>query len=140
MHESYPNLKTCDPRTCIASKVMKVHRIVNGIFRQELKDTGLTNSQLSMLFVLSQRQDMTQTDLTNFLFLEKSSLSRNMNRLLANGCIDKKESPLVHITEKGLALLDQCIPAWERAMTRVSDRLGLQGTQALDKLLHQLTE
>ena len=139
MITGYTQLDNTDPHECIASKIMKSHRIINGIFRKHLKDFGLTNSQMSMLFILSKIGKITQGLLAELLYLEKSTVSRNMRRLFDNGYVSKEAFPTIEITDKGLALLESIIPHWDNAMAETRNQFGAEGENALDLLLTNLT-
>lgn len=140
MKSSHPQLDRTDPRTCIASKIMKSHRIINGIFRKHLKDFGLTNSQMSILFILSKRGRLKQHVLSEILYLEKSSVSRNMKRLFENELVSRQDFPVIEITEKGLELLESIIPHWNAAMEETRSKLGESGEAGLDMMLTNLTQ
>ena len=134
----YDNVDNCDPRQCIASKMMKSHRIINGIFRKHLKGFDLGNGQLSMLFVITKSGGMTQAGLSEHMFMEKSTVSRNVARMLKKGFIVREVSGIIRITDDGLAMLDEVIPQWELAMTETRALLKQDGEAAVDVLLMSL--
>lgn len=138
--EQYPNIAECDPRQCIASRIMKCQRIISGIFRTHLAPHGITNSQLSILFILAKRGEATQQFLAGRLFLEKSTVSRNMNRLMSNTYVQKQGKTTIRLTDAGMKFLDQVIPAWEKAMQEAKCKLTAEGDEALSVLLNQLTQ
>jgi len=140
MNSIYKKVESCDPRQCIALKIMKSHRIINSIFRKHFKPFGLTNSQMSMLFILSKRGKTTQTVLSNDLCLEKSTISRNLQRLFKDGAVSRAAFPTIEITDKGLALLESIIPHWEKAMEESKMKLGEEGLDALNIVLTTLTK
>ncbi len=134
----YENVDACNPLQCIASKVMKSHRIINGIFRKHLKGFDLSNSQLSMLFVVTKSGGLTQAALSEHMYMEKSTVSRNVAGLLKKSLITKEESPLIKTTTEGLVLLNEIIPHWEAAMSETRARLQEEGESALDVLMTSL--
>jgi DNA-binding MarR family transcriptional regulator len=135
----YKNVDKAKPDECLAAKIMKSHRIMNGIFRKHLQPFGITNPQLTILFTLSKRETVTQTELGNILFLEKSSVSRNMRHLTSAGLISRANHTHLKIEDKGLQLLEEVIPAWNKAMDETKDLLGMDGMFALDTLIDKLT-
>lgn len=137
--EQYPNLASCDPSQCISSRILKCNRIISSIFRKHLAPFDITNSQLSILFILVKGGERTQQDLANLLFLEKSTVSRNMQRLFKNQLIAKNGTKLVYVTEVGKVFIDKVVPSWELAMEEARERLSAQGDEALTTLLTQLT-
>lgn len=136
---SYPNLETCDPRQCISSRILKCNRIISGVFRKHLLPYNITNSQMSILFILAKRGTSTQQELATMLYLEKSTISRNMKRLFDGDLIEKKNAKQIEITATGKGFLERIIPAWDCAMEESRALLTEKGEEALTILLNQLT-
>lgn len=135
----FNNIDKFDPSTCIAGKVMRIKRITANIFRKHLTPYHITDSQLTIMFVMSKRKTTTQKQLSEIIFLEKSSLSRNLNRLLDRKLLDKSEFPILKITTDGLYFVENIIPIWEKAMQEIREKIGEQGEESLDLLYGQLT-
>ena len=133
----YQNIDSCDPRTCINSKIGRSQRIINSIFRKHVRQFGITSSQLSILFVLSKRGKCTGKELANILYLEKSSVSRNKRRMLEQELLES-EGLHILITNKGLELLEKVIPSWEKAMEETKKKLGNLGEESLNTIVSQL--
>jgi len=133
----YQNIDSCDPRTCINSKIGRSQRIINSIFRKHVRQFGITSSQLSILFVLSKRGKCTGKELANILYLEKSSVSRNKRRMLEQEFLESEGSHIL-ITNKGLELLEKVIPSWEKAMEETKKKLGNLGEESLNTIVSQL--
>ncbi|NER15226.1 MarR family transcriptional regulator [Leptobacterium flavescens] len=131
-------LDSCDPRQCISMKMLKCNRIISQIFREHLKEFGITNSQLTVLFIASKREYLNQAMLSEMLYLEKSTISRNMKRLFDKEFISREEFPQLKITEKGKEFLRLVIPKWNSAMEEAKAKLKEEGLQSLDSLLYQL--
>lgn len=132
-------LKSFNPRNCIASKIQKSNRIINNIFRKHLKQFGLSNSQISILFVLSKKKIISQAELGQFLYLEKSTVNRNIKRLIDNKLLFINSNNKIEISEKGINQVISIIPIWENAMEEVSKLLGEKGNNSLDNVLYTLT-
>lgn len=130
-------MDACDPRMCISSKISRSQRIIEGVFRKHLQVFGITSSQLSMLFILSKRGKLTQQELADMLFLEKSSVSRNKLRMLQQELLEKDGRKLF-ISQKGLTLLNEVIPHWDNAMEEAKQKLGTEGLSSLNSLVNQL--
>ena len=62
--------------------------------------------------------------MAEFTKLEKSSVNRNIKRLIENEFITKKEFPELKITKKGLKLVSEIIPKWEIAMEEINSLLS----------------
>ena len=116
---------------------MRISRLTAQIFRNHLSNFGVSNSQVSLLFLLSQRSAMRQRDLCDFMALEKSSLNRNLKRLLEKGLISKS-AQLIELTQSGEVFVSDIIPAWEGAMAEIRGKIGVEGETAISNLLSNL--
>ncbi|WP_299887393.1 MarR family winged helix-turn-helix transcriptional regulator [uncultured Lacinutrix sp.] len=135
----FPNIQSCNPRSCISMKMMKCNRIVSNVFRKYLKPFGITNSQLSTLFVITKANNPTQKLLSQMLYMDKSSVNRNLKRLIDNGYVAKLNIHDLQTTIKGKELLEQVIPHWEKAMKDIREELEDEGELALNMVLQKLT-
>lgn len=139
--EHYPNLLKLQPQLCIAGQIMKCNRLILKVFRKHIGKHQLSNSQLSILFITAKKGIISQTALSEMLFLEKSTVSRNMQRLLNQEYIERATTmkKAIAITEKGKSFLEIVIPDWEKAMAEIKEQLGTEGENALAILLSNLT-
>lgn len=132
------HLNSIDPTTCLNGKMNRINRLTGNIFRKHLKGFDITNSQLTMLFVLFKCGECTQKELTDILFMEKSSVNRNLKRLLDKKLITKDNFPHIAITEAGKRLLETVVPSWQAAMKEIREALQQDGEAAVDTLLTKL--
>lgn len=135
---NYPLLEATDPTTCLSGKMSRISRITANIFRKHIKPFGLSTSQMSLLFLLSKRQGLTQKEICNIQYMEKSTLNRNLKRLFENEYVSKDQFPEINITENGKALLEKAIPAWKKAMEEIRDLLHEDGEEAVNTVLNKL--
>ena len=127
-----------NPIACISGKVMKIGRVTSAIFRKHLNPFQVTNSQLSLLFILTKRGGVTQKQLAEITQLEKSSLNRNLTRLFEKGFLTKDSFPIIEITDEGKTFVNAVIPVWEKAMAEIRQILGDDGEEALSLVLNKL--
>lgn len=127
----FKNIDEFDPRTCIGGQIGRIERLISGIFRKHLKEHDITNSQLSLLFVLTRAKDCNQKQLAQIAVLEKSSLNRNLKRLFEKEYILKEEKWIINITEEGLIFVDKVIPDWKKAMDEIRAILNEDGEEAM---------
>jgi len=92
------------------------------------------------MFILAKKEHMTQKQLSEFAFLEKSSLNRNLTRLFERKLLSKEEFPLITITTDGKYFVENIIPVWEKAMTEINQKLGETGHTAVNSIHSQLTQ
>lgn len=127
----YENLRNFNPSECISGKMMRLNRVIANVFRKHLKSFNITNSQVSLLFILIKAGGLTQKQLSGFAQLEKSSLNRNLKRLFDKNYITKTNFPIIEITSKGKSFVNKIIPEWQKAMDEISELLEEDGKTAL---------
>lgn len=136
--KDFPNIEKSVPMHCISSKVKQLDRITSGIFRKYLNPFNITDSQLTLFFVLAKMGGRTQKELSEITKLEKSSINRNIKRLIDKKFFTKEDFPQIKITVKGLKLLEQIVPEWEKAMAEIREILHEDGESALNTVLNKL--
>lgn len=137
--EKYPNLKNCNPSECYSSRIMKCNRVIANIFRKHLKAFDITDSQLSILFVISKMKDVNQKIISDYLILEKSTVNRNLKRLVDKKYIEVQHQFTYNTSDKGNQFLEKVIPHWQKAMDETAIILEDVGVSSLNKLTAQLT-
>jgi DNA-binding MarR family transcriptional regulator len=75
------------------------------------------------------------------LDIEKSTLSRNLKRLLALGLIivdppAGRQGRGLHLTPKGQAVIKEAYPVWQSAQQKATRVMGPNSRTTLDRLLH----
>ena len=137
-NSKYPNIDRFNPRTCMSNKVKRLHRITANIFRKYLQPFNITDSQLTMLFVLSKMGGLTQKQLSDIMVLEKSSLNRNLTRMFDRNYLTKENFPTIEMTEEGKEMVNRIIPEWEKAMNEMRMILNEDGEEGLNLVLNKL--
>ena len=79
-----------------------------------------------------------QKELSDFTKLEKSSINRNLKRLIDAELISSVNFPKLQITPKGKIVVNQIIPEWKKAMSEIEALLGQDGKEALNTLMDKL--
>ena len=106
--------------TCLATRVRQLSRIVTRVYDDALRPLGITGSQYTLLAQLAARDGITAVEIGHDLDIEKSTLSRNLKRLLALGHIVMdppagRRGRGLHLTPKGEALRQSLMrPQMER--------------------------
>jgi DNA-binding MarR family transcriptional regulator len=116
-------------RDCIASRIRLLNRLVTGIYDDALRPHGLRISQGNVLVVVAVRGPIRASEVCRFLKLDKSTLSRDLERLVANGWITR--SPLLEITTAGREVLTASWPAWRKAQRAAKKLLTPELAEAL---------
>lgn len=125
-------------RECIAVRVRMLNRIITGIYDDALRPLGLKASQMNTLVVTSKLGVARPAQVCEFLQLDTSTLSRNVERMMANGWLevvpdeDGRSQPF-RITPKGTALLEKAVSAWRQAQKKAAAILGEEGVAAVNQ-------
>lgn len=128
---------------CIAVRVRMLNRVVTNVYDDALRPFGLRISQLNILIVTAKLGLARPARVCEILQLDASTLSRNVDRMRANGWIevvsedDARVQPF-RLTARGRQLIDEAMPAWEAAQRQASELIGRQGLAALDKAAAKL--
>lgn len=123
-------------QNCISSRLRKLSRIADGHMRSCLKEFGITENQMTILFALSKLGKVEQGKIGEALVLERSTISRNVKLLEKQKLVRRTAAyrPEIELTNKGIGLVTKLIPHWEKVMDSLVDMLGDYGTVPLEKL------
>ena len=105
-----------------------------------MRPHGITASQFTLLTQLASRDGITAVEIGFALDIEKSTLSRNLKRLLALGLIIMdppagRRGRGLHLTERGRAVIKEAYPVWLDAQQRATAVMGGNSRETLDDLL-----
>jgi DNA-binding MarR family transcriptional regulator len=132
-------------QTCIAVRLRLLNRVVTNYYDDPLRPLGLKVSQLNILVVAAKLGLARPAQVCDILQLDASTLSRNVERMKANGWLeivpeeDARAQPF-RLTPQGKRLVEKAIPAWEKAQRQAAELLGDQGIALLDKAAKKLRE
>lgn len=126
--------------TCLATRVRQLSRIITRLYDDAMRPLGITASQYTLLAQLASRDGITAVEIGHELDIEKSTLSRNLKRLLALGMIIMdppagRRGRGLHLTAKGQAVLKEAFPVWQAAQARSVAVMGVETRAKLDELL-----
>jgi len=126
--------------TCIASRVRRMSRIITRIYDDALRQFGITGSQFTLLTILAQRDGVTAVEIGFDLDIEKSTLSRNLQRLVVLGLVDMdppagRRGRGLHLTAAGEEAVKQAYPVWNATQDRVKSIVGSNLGSQVDLLL-----
>lgn len=125
---------------CLGLRSRKLCRMVTRIFDEALRELNLTATQFTLLAATAVKVSVRAGDLAAYLDMEKSTLSRNLNRLTERGLLvlapgaDARERQ-VSLTAAGEETLAQAFPAWQLAQEDVTALLGKEARTSLDAML-----
>ncbi len=128
---------------CIAVRLRVLTRAVTKLYNKSLRPHGLTVSQMNILVAVSRLGDAKQQEVCRILHLDKSSLSRDVERMRARGWLDiqsgeDRRTALLRVARSGRALLQQTFPAWHRAQRQAKALLGETDIASLGRAVKAL--
>jgi DNA-binding MarR family transcriptional regulator len=131
--------------SCVAYRMRMLSRVISGLYDELLAPLQLKGSQLNVLATLARRGPAAPTDLCAVLKMDKSTLSRNLERMGKRGWLavrpgEDNRTHLVELTAKGTKLLQDAYPLWRKAQAEAARRLGEEGLTALNTLTKKLGE
>jgi DNA-binding MarR family transcriptional regulator len=114
---------------CLAMRARRVDRVLSRLYDEALRPLGLRGTQLNLLTAIALTQPVRPADLARAMQLEKSSLSRNVARLVEQGWVHAGDAPdgrgrELGLTKAGARLLAAAEEAWAGAQRRARAELG----------------
>jgi DNA-binding MarR family transcriptional regulator len=130
-------------RDCLAMRLRLLNRVVTNLFDDALRPVGLKVSQLNILVATAKLGVARPAKVCDILRLDVSTLSRNVERMRAQGWLeivpgeDARTQPF-RLTAQGMKLLVRAVPAWERAQRKAEELLGEGAIALLAKTAPQI--
>jgi len=132
--------KDSTPQGCTNLKLRQLNRMVTRHYDAYVSQTGLKNTQYSLLSHVVGLGPIRPGDLAKRLQMDASTLTRNLQPLIANGWLTTRTGPdarsrWVEATEAGKAKRVEGQRAWKTAQLALNARLGNERVAALHTLL-----
>jgi DNA-binding MarR family transcriptional regulator len=130
------------PRGCTSFKVRQLSRRLSQFYDAEVSKSGLKTTQYSLLSSLARLGPSRPVDLAGELKMTASTLSRNLQPLIAAGWISlgagaDARSRLVELTEAGEAKRKEAQTHWKTAQQNINALLGVERVLALHLLVDE---
>lgn len=125
--------------SCLAVRLRALNRALTSVYDDHLRPFGLKTSQLNVLVAIESAGALQPMQLAEALSLEKSTVSRNVDKLAARGWVESAPArqgrgQSLRLTAAGRRLLSAVAPAWRAAQERAVAALGHDGAHALRDL------
>ena len=110
--------------SCKCFRLRQASRIVTQFYDKKLKTCGIKITQLNILSSLASGKSLSMTELSENLFIDRTTLTRSLEILNRQGLIEKVKSQdarqrKVKLTNIGFETLDKAIPLWLEAEEEV---------------------
>ncbi len=129
--------------SCLGFRMRLLDRVIARVFDEELRETGLRNTQLTLLVAVHRLGPVPAAKMVDWLELEKSTLSRNLARLEQRGLVTEGPGPdgrthMLSITPAGNDLLVRAHPAWLQAQERVLEMIGEDAGEEIRRMVRRI--
>jgi len=126
-------------RECIAMRVRLLNRVITNIYDECMRPHGLRTAQMNILVAVSLTGLVSPSDIERHLCLEKSTVSRNVDRMRRRGWLEvvpgkDGRSHQLQVTAQGTKLLRKALSAWQRAQEKAASLLGKEGVVAVTRI------
>src|SRR5690349_1366571 len=114
---------------CVAVRLRMLNRVITNIYDNALRPLDLKVSQMNILVAAAKMGTVRPLEVCEYLHLDVSTLSRNVERMKARGWLevvpdeDRRSQPF-QLTSQGRELLEKAVPAWNQAQQQVTRTLG----------------
>lgn len=124
---------------CIGMRFRRLSRVVSNMYNEHLKHYSMDISLVNILFAVDSRPGVHQAEIGKALILERSTLSRDLQKLkkieLINTTkVDGYRSLSLHLTKKGKALVARMKKDWAQLQLSIEDKIGDDLVSSINKL------
>jgi DNA-binding MarR family transcriptional regulator len=129
---------------CIAVRLRMLNRVITNIYDNALRPLDLKVSQMNILVAAAQMGTVRPLEVCEYLHLDVSTLSRNVERMKARGWLevvpdkDGRSQPF-RLTPQGRKLLEKAVPAWSEAQQQVKKVLGDGFVEQLNQAMKRVS-
>jgi DNA-binding MarR family transcriptional regulator len=120
---------------CLGVRIRLLSRVVTRIFDDAIRPHGITTAQLNVMVAVALKGPVRPTAVARALAIEKSTLSRNLRVLEANGLVAIEAGDAggqrLRLTATGARRLQAAAGDWERAQAAAERALGAEGTAGI---------
>src|SRR5437016_14390484 len=130
---------------CVAVRLRMLNRVMTNLYDDALRPLDLKVSQMNILVAAAKMGTVRPLEVCEYLHLDVSTLSRNVERMKARGWLevvpdeDGRSQPF-QLTAQGRKLLESAIPVWSKAQQRVQQILGEKFVDQLDRAMKRIGE
>jgi DNA-binding MarR family transcriptional regulator len=114
---------------CTCANLRKAARVVTQRYEAALQPAGLKVTQFTVLATLTKRGDLPLTHLAAALGLDRTTLTRNLKPLIAQGLVateNERDQRVrrIKLTAKGSKAFKDALPHWQEVQSNVVAGLG----------------
>ena len=126
-----------NPQMCPLMRLLVISRKFEKVYKKHFNKLNVTQSQVSILLMVAKMGEIVQSASGKQLELERSTVSRDLARLIDKGYLHKTAngvSPVVSLTKEGIMVANLVAHEWEKGYKDSCDLLGEKGMNALAEI------
>ncbi|MFY8032865.1 MAG: MarR family winged helix-turn-helix transcriptional regulator [Devosia sp.] len=130
---------------CMVSNSRRAARAITRRYDAYARPFGITSTQFSLLGGIVMAGERTVSELAEICGIERTTLTRNLDRLESLGLVASQASGggngrICGLTEEGRSLLRKMLPVWRRAQAEIRESLGPDGFDTTISTLKRLAD
>jgi len=130
---------------CMVSNSRKAARAITRRYDAYARPFGITSTQFSLMGGIVMAGERTVSELADICGIERTTLTRNLDRLESLGLVASQPSAagngrICGLTDAGRDLLKQMLPVWRKAQAEILQTLGPDGFAETLATLRRLAE
>lgn len=128
---------------CLAGRVRRLNRVVTNLYDRALQPYGIKINQASIMVFLLVSGDSSPTEIGARLQMEKSTVSRTIDRMEKSGWVTAEGSgagQTVRVTDLGKKLMVDSHDKWKSAQEQALELLGEDGAVSLKMMAERLKQ
>ena len=132
-------------RGCLNFQLRRTSRLLARYYDDALRPFGLRITQFNILAVLAQTGPIAITALADFVGLERSALARNLKTIARKQFVTivpgkDKRTRTVKLASAGRRKLEETLPRWDQAQTKLVEKVGRDDASALLRAVGKVDE
>lgn len=130
---------------CTCRRVRMAARSITRTFDEALRPVDLKVTQFTLLVAVSQQIAGSISDLADWLAMERTTLTRNLQLLEKRGLVEVgaegyRRARQIRLTQQGKDLVIAAIPFWRKAQDAVRRRIGTEKWRQTHDRLDELVK
>lgn len=136
---------TRDNRVIAWMRLARVYTLIDRESASLLRRFDLSVAQFDVIAQVGAREGRTQQELANALLVTKGNITQLLDRLEARGLIERRaeagrRGKRIYLTEYGLELSQQAVPAQEALIASLVGRLPAEDQDDLNQILRRFQQ
>lgn len=129
---------------CACGNIRRAARSVTQYYDSYLKASGIRSTQLSVLLSISLNDGITVNEMADLLVMDQTTVTRNVaileqrGYIISSAAVDDGRKRHLAVTDKGVEKLEEVMPLWDAAQSRLESDLGPERFRDMLKLIGQL--